>query len=205
MPFILSLLVPSIIPLLLLLFRIWWTGSFQYGFLAWNLVLSGVAVALYHLVRKYDRWYWHLCWILVLPNTFYLLTDFVHLKDTSSINYFFEIGMFGSAAAIGFWHGSVMLADWYKKLHNRFTPGGSRLMLGLAIIACSSAITLGRFSRWNSWDVVTKPIGILADVGIRLAHPLHFSGELTVFAVFIILITASFLAINMLSYIDDNR
>ena len=47
----------------------------------------------------------------------------------------------------------------------------SWLFVGAALAAAAFGIWLGRFRRWNSWDVVLDPVALLADVARTLLHP----------------------------------
>lgn len=65
--------------------------------------------------------------------------------------------------------------DWYFKflVWNLF-------LAGLPLLASSFGIYLGRFLRWNSWDVLNNPEGLLMDIVDRVVHPLS---HLTTFGV----------------------
>jgi uncharacterized membrane protein len=41
----------------------------------------------------------------------------------------------------------------------------------LIVILGGFGVYLGRFQRWNSWDVVLDPGGLLADVAAQLTDP----------------------------------
>ena len=46
------------------------------------------------------------------------------------------------------------------------------LLAGLALVLSAIGVYLGRFPRFNSWDVLTNPHGLVAVVVHRLADPL---------------------------------
>ena len=69
--------------------------SFGYWYLVWNLFLAWVPlgfVALLSVVLRRQRWSgWlgtllTLLWLVFLPNSFYLVSDFIHLGDTGKSN-----------------------------------------------------------------------------------------------------------------------
>jgi uncharacterized membrane protein len=52
--------------------------------------------------------------------------------------------------------------------------------VAVVLLVCSLAIYIGRDLRWNSWDVMLSPAGLLFDLSARLIHPSEYR---TVFAV----------------------
>ena len=47
------------------------------------------------------------------------------------------------------------------------------LVAGIALLLSGFAIYLGRYLRWNSWDVITNPLGLLFDVSGRIVNPIE--------------------------------
>ena len=61
-------------------------------------------------------------------------------------------------------------------LGTRYTPEAYNALrsagyIGLVLLLASCAIYVGRDLRWNSWDVLTNPAGLLFDVSDRLLVP----------------------------------
>jgi uncharacterized membrane protein len=72
-------------------------------------------------------------------------------------------------------------------------------VLGLS----SFGIYLGRFERWNSWDVVSRPGPLLHDVAQRLANPEpRTAGVTMVFTAFLALAYAAFYSVVRLGVAD---
>ena len=38
----------------------------------------------------------------------------------------------------------------------------------------SFGIYLARFLRWNSWDIIIDPLGLIYDIGYRIINPIQF-------------------------------
>ena len=48
----------------------------------------------------------------------------------------------------------------------------SVLSVGLLFIG-SFGIYVGRYLRWNSWDIITEPFKLLYDIGDKIINPFH--------------------------------
>lgn len=177
--FIQSLVVISIFAIILSLYRIVVTGSEQYSFLAWNLFLAWLpaafAWALYRrtktgLVWSWPNFGWFAMWLLFLPNAFYLITDFIHLEPTQDVSVMFDVVLFGTYALAGLMLGYTSLFMVHVRAVQRFGDRAKWLIAG-ALLLSGFAIYLGRYLRWNSWDIILNPFGLLFDVSDSIVNP----------------------------------
>jgi uncharacterized membrane protein len=135
-------------------------------------------------------------WLLFLPNAPYVVTDFVHLQP-------FAVLAFGPAAAPWWWDlcfiASVAWTGWLLgmmsvcSLHDLVERAAGVLAGWSFALAClglsALGIFLGRFLRWNSWDVLVHPFALLSQLGAAACEPLAHSRGLaftTVFAAFLV-------------------
>jgi uncharacterized membrane protein len=44
-------------------------------------------------------------------------------------------------------------------------------LIGILFILVGFAVYLGRFTRWNSWDILLRPAGLIFDVSDRVVNP----------------------------------
>ena len=104
------------------------SGSGQYLGLCWNLVLAWVPLAFALLAYDRDRRRGRggfalfaplLLWLAFLPNAPYLVTDFVHLRDETTMPVWFDVALLSSFAWIGLLLGfvSVYLAQGVVRRH----------------------------------------------------------------------------------------
>jgi len=146
-------------------------------FLVWNMFLAAVPVAVAWLAlwtarRRFDssRRGWaallavSLMWLGFFPNAPYILTDLMHLRNSQPSWLWLDIMVIGSAAATGMYAGLVSL----RWMHEAFLTRGARPLLGWAFVlaaalAAGFGVFLGRFQRWNTWDILTRPGDVLAD------------------------------------------
>jgi uncharacterized membrane protein len=147
------------------------TGSDFYRFLIWNLILAWVplvlALAAYASARSGASGAsvaFGLVWLLFFPNAPYLLTDFIHLRETPTSPLWYDALMLASFA----WTGLVLgYASLYlmQMIWERAVGTLSWLGVVAALALASFGVYVGRFLRFNSWDALVRPQ--------RLAHVIH--------------------------------
>lgn len=161
--------------------RVSHTGRLTYSFLVYNLALAWIPVAFaaaaYGLSAVRSRGaavLAALCsagWLLFFPNAPYLVTDLVHLKVHANRLFWFDVLTLPSFAWTGMALGFLSLFLMQRLVEDRAGRVWSWLFVGAALAAAAFGIYLGRFRRWNSWDVVVDPAALAADVLRTLLHP----------------------------------
>lgn len=178
--FITSLAILCGASILLLVVRVMSSESARYVFMLWNLVLAIIPVLLsWWLVLRvrHEGWLvWQqillvILWIAFLPNSFYLVTDFVHLRQTYEATLLFDVVLLTSFTASGLILGFTSVYMVHREVVKKLSETKSYLVIGFVFLACSFAIYLGRFTRWNTWDLVYEPAGVLFDVSDRFVNP----------------------------------
>jgi uncharacterized membrane protein len=178
--FLLVLILASLASLGFYVYGAWRNHSLDYTFFPSNLVLAWLpllfALRLSH-VLGYKRWSswegigWSVLWLLFLPNSFYMISDFVHLQEVPRLDVVYDIVMFSSfvytAVALGF--SSLYLV--HAQLRRRLRSHEAAVWVAGTLLVCSLAIYIGRDLRWNSWDIITNPGGLLFDISDRLQNP----------------------------------
>ena len=155
------------------------SGGVQYANLVWNLVLAWVPLVL--ALVAYDRYRRGsrglglavplTLWLSFLPNAPYLVTDFMLLRSIHDMPLWFDVALLTSFAWVGLLLGfvSVYLVQDVARRALGVTAGWICALGSLAV--CGVGIYLGRYLRWNSWDLLVQPGGVLGDVVERLASP----------------------------------
>jgi uncharacterized membrane protein len=166
------------------LFRYWLTGSRLFLFLNWNLFLAVIPWVAATVVELRPRLRASrpalagllLLWILFFPNSPYILTDLVHLQSRPHIPFWFDLVLILGFAWTGLCFGFLslfdiesLLARWMSRLPRVLAISGLLFLSGFGIY-------LGRYLRWNSWDILHSPLGLMADIGERFAYPFSHSG-----------------------------
>jgi len=199
--FLLALGVSSLVSVGFFLYGAWRNSSLDYEYLVWNLFLAWLpllfAVRLTSVLR-YKLWSsWEgvgcsLLWIIFLPNSFYMISDFIHLREVARVDVLYDAIMFTSFIYTGVVIGFSSLYLVHLQLRNRLSAMASTTWIAAVLLVCSAAIYVGRDLRWNSWDVLTNPGGLLFDLSDRLAHPRAYPQMLLTVVTFFILLASMY-------------
>jgi uncharacterized membrane protein len=98
------------------------------------------------------------------------VSDFIHVHTTGEINLMYDVILFSTYAWCGFILGYSSLYLVHKRALKRFGPKAHWLVVG-SLFLSGFAIYLGRYLRWNSWDIIFNPFGLIFDVTDRLINP----------------------------------
>lgn len=151
--------------------RVGYSGRLVYAFLVWNLFLAWVPWLLASFaataLARGRRGVAALAlgaWLLFLPNAPYVLTDFLHLRARAPVPLWYDVLLLGTAALTGLFAGAYSLVRVETALEARVDPRLVRLGIAAVILLSGFGIYLGRFERWNSWDLLLSPLELLASV-----------------------------------------
>lgn len=175
-----ALAVLSLAAVGLLAIRMDRVGQPAFVFLTWNLFLAWVPFVLSLCVAAVHGrggprvllWVLGAGWLLFLPNAPYILTDFIHLGRAGGAPLWFDAALIGTFAAAGLALGLASLLVVHHVVEARAGRVVGWAFAVSSLVLSAIGIYLGRFPRFNSWDVVTDPSGLVAAVLQRLADPL---------------------------------
>jgi uncharacterized membrane protein len=190
----------SALSLLLLLTRIEWSGSISYIFLVWNLFLAWIpfiAALLFAEVRATTRNRWQsvallFCWLIFFPNAPYILTDLFHFHQKPVVPLWYDLVLILSFAWNGLLLGFASLFEIQKHLRMRFREPVVDAFVALMLIMCSFGIYLGRYPRFNSWDILSNPLELFGSIVHMLLHPFDNTRMVGVTFFFSLFLIASF-------------
>jgi len=112
-----------------------------------------------------------LIWLLFFPNAPYILTDLFHLRLKSSMPIWFDLLLILSFAWTGLMFGFTSLWNIENLLRNNLKPIYINLISSLLLFIGSFGIYVGRYLRWNSWDIINQPFDLFYDIGDRIINP----------------------------------
>ncbi len=199
--FIVALGISTLISVGLFAYGAWRNSSFEYDYLVWNLFLAWLplvfAVRLISLLRHKLWSSWEglavsTLWLVFLPNSFYMISDFIHLQEVQRVDVLYDAVMFTSFIYTGVVLGFSSLYLIHIQLRRRLSPAGAAGWIMATLLVCSAAVYVGRDLRWNSWDLLTNPGGLLFDISDRLQHPAAYPQMLVTIITFFILLATMY-------------
>jgi uncharacterized membrane protein len=186
----------------LVFLRIIHTHSTIFAFMAWNLFLAYIPYALstwltarrsrHPLTNSLStpptppvrRRQWAggkpldiaiaLAWLLFVPNSFYILTDLYHLTDSRHphVPEWYDLILIFSFAWNGLLLGVLSVRQMEKLLPVKGIFRGT-LIVFLVMALSAFGVYTGRYLRYNSWDILSNPFQLTADILYIIVHPLR--------------------------------
>lgn len=184
---LIALALVGALALIFIAARYQWVGRGM-GFLLWNLFLAAVPVGAAWLSRRLATGASRsrlalagvvacaLVWLGFLPNAPYIATDLMHLRNSRPAFLWLDTLVVGTAALAGMLAGLLSLRWMHQVVLARVRAAWiGWAFVGAVSLAAGFGVYLGRFQRWNTWDILTRPGELLADAWSTL-------GEVKVFA-----------------------
>lgn len=178
----LSLVIVTILfSITALMVRIKLNKSFFYLFLVWNIFLAIIPyiISMYlNSKQKVSGWklgFWFLAWLAFLPNAPYIVTDLIHLRLSNDSLLWFDVLVVLSFALTGLLLFHLSMYDMQTIIFSRFKRIPKRTVTYTIIFLCSFGVYLGRFLRYNSWEIISNPQVLISDVFDILISPFQHS------------------------------
>jgi uncharacterized membrane protein len=185
-------------------YRVAISQSFRFGFVFENLALAWLGLMFgWLLVNGLKKRHWlswqnivlTILWLAFLPNTWYVLTDFLHISPTGEVSQLYDIVLMSLLVINGFILGFTSLFIVHKELLKRLSETISSVLVIIVIFISSFGIYLGRDLRWNSWDVITNPGGLVLNVSDRVIDPFGHPRAINITGLFFILLCSVYFAL----------
>ena len=181
------------------------TGSGYYRFLLGNLFLACIPLFLSTLLRlgSHFRFHWIVqfaifgLWLLFLPNAPYILTDILHLTRASQAPAWYDLALLLSCAGTGLLVGYLSLIDVQGIVARSFGSAWGWIFALMSLGLSGFAIYLGRFLRWNSWDVLIAPTRVF-DLMAALIRSREHPRPIGVTFIFGVILALGYVSLRML-------
>ena len=189
--------------IVLVLGRVVFAGSGYFLYLLWNLALALLpfvvsSVLLWYVLKgKAHPWVLivgGIVWLLLFPNAPYIVTDVIHLKESHAAPLWYDALMLYTSA----WAGMILalhsLGQIETIIRRYLSEKLTWISLAALVFISSFGIYLGRYLRWNSWDVIANPHNLSSDIWNIFANPQTHQDGFLITIVFFVFISVSYFA-----------
>jgi uncharacterized membrane protein len=164
---------------LMIIARMIYSGKYAFVFLVWNLFLAWLPFVISTRFKKIlhkEKWKQVLVfsiWLLFFPNALYIVTDLIHLNLETTVPKWFDAILLFTSCITGLMMAFISLIRVEKYLSYHFSNRVVKTQIIFILFAASFGVYLGRFLRWNSWDIISNPFALLFSIVQRFIFPLQ--------------------------------
>lgn len=207
----------SLLGIILWLGRVLITGKTTFAFLLCNIGLAWipllVAVVVWWRSSRQARLTFGatlllLVWLFFFPNAPYMVTDMIHLTYIvwyGDAPIWFDVLLVATFVMNGLLLGLTSLYFIHLVLQRYYSAAKAWLSLSALVLIGSFGIYLGRFLRWNTWDVITQPQHIFSDTIALLNNPWHQPRSLAFTLIYFVFILVTYACWYALPRLTSNR
>lgn len=162
---------------IVLMVRVKLNKSFFYLFLVWNVFLAFIpyAITMYLNTKqnfsKLKLGFWFLVWLAFLPNAPYIVTDLIHIRMGNESLLWLDVLVILSFALSGLLLFYLSILDMQKLIALKFKRIPIAASTFIVLFLCGFGVYLGRFLRYNSWEIISEPQVLISDVFNILISP----------------------------------
>ncbi len=202
-----TLVLSSLFSVTLSFTRVGYTGELMFLFLIWNLFLAFVPLAITNFLQRHIMWIesmplfiiGFITWLLFLPNAFYIITDLFHLEERSGVPLWFDLTLIFSFAWNGLIMGILSIRQMEKLLAVKWQVSSEWMFILPLMFLNALGIYIGRYLRYNSWDVIGNPFDLANDILQLALHPVQNRFDWSTILCFTLLMTTIYLSIKKLA------
>lgn len=181
-----KIIIPKDLLILLILATVLNLGRFSFFdkgsflFLFWNMFLAFVPF----MISSWMVWYQKrptmylpfmiagfIGWLLFFPNAPYLITDLIHTGRVMIVPVFYDLLVLFSSALVGLSFSFYSLSHIEGLIRVKFSKRNTHAILIGILLVSSFGIYLGRFIRFNSWNVVTDHTTLFSKIWAIISRP----------------------------------
>jgi uncharacterized membrane protein len=163
----------------LLFVRIIISREITYLFLVWNLFLACVPFFISSFIKTRSEYHTLktrsfvavFVWLVFFPNAPYILTDFFHLYERSHVPLWLDLLVISFFAWNGLLIGFLSLKDMQQIISKKWGIKTGWLFALSVLILGSFGVYIGRYLRYNSWDIILNPFFLMNDMAQIIFQP----------------------------------
>lgn len=168
-----QIIILLLIPLILIIVRVVVFGSFSLIYISWNIFLATLPFIISSLLLiqakknnlpKILFIIGGIFWLLLLPNAPYIVTDLIHIGVVRSVPAFYDSILLFSSAWVGMILAMNSIFHIEQIIRIKYSKAITNIIIAVVIFFTSFGVYLGRFLRFNSWDVFLNHFSVLKGV-----------------------------------------
>jgi uncharacterized membrane protein len=191
----------------MLVIRVFYTGKITFISLEWNLFLAFIPYFISQwltgkpsVINNKLMFAAVFCtWLVFIPNSFYILTDLFHLQENNNTPLWFDLLLILSFAWNGLLAGILSVRHIEKIVQIFWGYKHELLFLYPVMLLNALGIFIGRYLRYNSWDVITNPFHLMMDIFDMLAHPILFRNAWSMIIFYSIFLVILYMTVKRVS------
>lgn len=159
--------------------------SSAFDFMLLNLLLAWIPFVFSSMIARIVRHHlaqtdriamgiFSLLWLLFLPNAPYMVTDFIHLRSRALVPMWYDILLLTTFTFLGFWLWIISVRQMHHVMLRFYSAKVGWVIVGIILALCCFGVGVGRFMRWNSWDVLLSPQKMLSEFIFLFWSPYAF-------------------------------
>jgi uncharacterized membrane protein len=202
----------SLFSVLLVGSRVVYTGNLLFMFLVWNLFLAFVPYVISLYFSRQARHFSTMgflilsfVWLIFIPNAFYIITDLFHLDMSNEMPMWFDLALILSFAWSGLLLGVLSVRQMVKIMMERCGKNFEWFFTIPVMLLNGLGIYVGRYLRFNSWDIITDPFDLSREMIYLFIHPLRNRIDWSMIVCYSILVGLIYLTFTKLSAGEKER
>ena len=161
------------------LLRVWLFHTYSLVYLLWNILLALIPFWISVYLNDHRKTQslsvarmalGGVLWILFIPNAPYLVTDLIHITRLHQIPTIFDTFLLFTSAWIGIVLYCKSVYQIEQILRMKYSSKVTSCIIAIISIIISFGVYLGRFLRFNSWDVLANPLSLYSGVRDTLSY-----------------------------------
>jgi uncharacterized membrane protein len=140
-------------------------------FLAWIPFIISSSFKRIVKIKKWKQLFVFSTWLLFFPNALYIITDLIHLDLETTVPKWFDAILLFTSCITGLMMAFISLIRVEKYLAYHFSNRIVNVQIVFILFLASFGVYLGRFLRWNSWDIISNPFDLLISIVQRFVFP----------------------------------
>ncbi|WP_296314173.1 DUF1361 domain-containing protein [Winogradskyella sp. UBA3174] len=155
---------------IVLMVRMKLNKSFFFLFLVWNVFLAIIpySITMYLSTKpnlsKFKLGLWFIAWLAFLPNAPYIITDLIHIRLGNDSFLWLDVLVVLSFALSGLLLFYLSIIDMQHLISKSFKRISIGTVTTIILFLCGFGVYLGRFLRYNSWEIVSGPQHLISDI-----------------------------------------